>query len=468
MQVISVREISDSSAAALNEPARFQLDSAPSADARWSRWSYWLGEPLLILSCDAVTGVTTLRTGTVAPRSSCVYSPESLHSVVRQWGDPLEALAWMSGTLNDGLISGESPPFKGGWFGYLSYDLGRSFECIPSRSDDPLRCPRFEFTFHDGLLARDELTGKHYQVSCSHDFKAKPLRWIEDRSRRGAKTDVTSNFTRETYQQAVRHAIDYIRAGDVFQVNLSQRFTAAMPFSADELYNRLRRDFPSSFGALFHSTYGSIVCNSPELFLCVEPDPATGKRHVTTRPIKGTRPRLPGMDVELRDSVKDQAELNMIVDLERNDLGRVCEIGSVKVTEPRSIEAHPTVYHGVATVEGDLRDDVTFVDLLRATFPGGSVTGAPKIRAMQIIEELEPVRRGPYCGAVGYLSADGHIQLNVAIRTVIVKGGVAHISVGGGIVADSEPAAEYEETLVKARAMFAALGVSSGSEGAPK
>ena len=168
------------------------------------------------------------------------------------------------------------------------------------------------------------------------------------------------------------------------------------------------------------------------------------------------------MDAELRDSAKDQAELNMIVDLERNDLGRVCEIGSVSVDRARaSIEAHPTVYHGVATVEGVLRDDVTFVDLLRATFPGGSVTGAPKIRAMQIIDELEPTRRGPYCGAIGYLSADGHIEFNVAIRTMIVKDGLAHIPVGGGIVADSDPAAEYEETLVKARAMFAALGVSA-------
>ena len=163
--------------------------------------------------------------------------------------------------------------------------------------------------------------------------------------------------------------------------------------------------------------------------------------------------------MELLHSVKDQAELNMIVDLERNDLGRVCEIGSVRVTQPRTIEAHPTVYHGVATVEGLLRADVDFVDLLRATFPGGSVTGAPKIRAMEIIEELEPVRRGPYCGAIGYLAADGSMEFNVAIRTMTFKDGLVHIPVGGGIVADSDPAAEYEETLVKAKAMFDALGI---------
>ena len=165
------------------------------------------------------------------------------------------------------------------------------------------------------------------------------------------------------------------------------------------------------------------------------------------------------MESELLASKKDQAELNMIVDLERNDLGRICEIGSVRVTSPREIESHPTVYHGVATIEGTLRDDVTFVDLLRATFPGGSITGAPKIRAMEIIEELEPTRRGPYCGAIGFLSNDGHIEFNIAIRTMIATDGKIHIPVGGGIVADSNPAAEYEETLVKAKAMFAAVGI---------
>ncbi len=166
----------------------------------------------------------------------------------------------------------------------------------------------------------------------------------------------------------------------------------------------------------------------------------------------------------LLHSGKDQAELNMIVDLERNDLGRICQIGSVRVIEPRTIEQHPTVYHGAATIEGLLREDIGLVDLLRATFPGGSVTGAPKICAMEIIEEIEPARRGPYCGAIGYVSIDGHIEFNVAIRTIIFEGGRVHVPVGGGIVADSDPSAEYEETLVKARAMFAALGMKTPSE----
>jgi para-aminobenzoate synthetase component 1 len=171
------------------------------------------------------------------------------------------------------------------------------------------------------------------------------------------------------------------------------------------------------------------------------------------------------MDAELLASIKDAAELNMIVDLERNDLGRICRTGTVRVTEPRHIETHPTVHHGVATVEGVLRDEVDFVQILRATFPGGSITGAPKIRAMQIIDELEPVARGVYCGAIGYLAADGAVGLNVGIRTMTFAGGKVYVPVGGGIVADSDPQAEYDETLVKAQAMFAALGVPVRSKG---
>lgn len=271
---------------------------------------------------------------------------------------------------------------------------------------------------------------------------------------------VRSTFTRGQYLKAVGTAIEYIRAGDIFQVNLSQRFSAHLFEDPKTIYQRLLEASPAHYGGLLDFCDYALICNSPELFLRVTREPETAIRRVTTRPIKGTRPRLPGMAAELRDSAKDAAELNMIIDLERNDLGRVCSIGSVKVTQPRTIETHPTVLHGAATVEGVLRDDVSFVDLLRATFPGGSITGAPKIRAMEIIDELEPVRRGPYCGAIGYLDSDGTIEFNIAIRTMIAANGLIHIPVGGGIVADSEPAAEYEETLVKARAMFTALGLS--------
>ena len=191
--------------------------------------------------------------------------------------------------------------------------------------------------------------------------------------------------------------------------------------------------------------------NSPELFLRVTPDPQSHQRRIITRPIKGTRPAGHGMESELLASIKDQAELNMIVDLERNDLGESARSARCSRHPAREIESHPTVYHGVATIEGTLRDDVTFVDLLRATFPGGSITGMPEIRAMQIIEELEPARRGPYCGAIGFISTDGHIEFNLAIRTMIAKAGQIHIPVGGGIVADSDPAASMKRRWSRPR-----------------
>ncbi len=354
-----------------------------------------------------------------------------------RWDDPLDALRWMVESIE------RQPDPRARWVGYLSYDFGRSFEEIPSRAADDLRLPLFRFSLQHPV--------------------PQPRRNLRPASGAsvGAPRLVRSTFGRDGYLRAVSRAIEYIRAGDVFQVNLSQRFTVATGEHPAVIYARLRRQSPARYGAYLAYDDAAILSNSPELFLRVTPRDRAGRRRVITRPIKGTRPRLPGMDVALRDSAKDQAELNMIVDLERNDLGRVCEIGSVRVTEPRTIEPHPTVYHGVATIEGALRGDVDLVDLLRATFPGGSITGAPKIRATQIIEELEPVRRGPYCGAIGYIAADGGVEFNVAIRTMVIKDGLAHVAVGGGIVADSVPAEEYEETLVKARAMFDALGVSA-------
>lgn len=343
--------------------------------------------------------------------------------VERGWRDPLEALAWMARTF----------PAEGRWIGYFSYDLGRLFETLPVRAVDDLGVPLFAFSFFKEGAAR------------------------EMRNESGTACGAPqAEFTRGEYEAAVGRAIEFIRAGDIFQVNLSQRFVLPYAGSAQSIYRRLLRDAPAAYGALLDYGDHALVCNSPELFLKVDAD-----RKMITRPIKGTRPRMSGMQEQLLHSIKDQAELHMIVDLERNDLGRVCEIGSIRVTQAREIETHPTVYHGVATVEGRLRRDVGLVDLLRATFPGGSITGAPKIRAMQIIEELEPTRRGPYCGAIGYVASDGTMQFNIAIRTIILAGGNAYVSVGGGIVADSDPASEYVETLVKARAMFAALGCPS-------
>jgi para-aminobenzoate synthetase component 1 len=267
-----------------------------------------------------------------------------------------------------------------------------------------------------------------------------------------------SNFTRAGYMDAVAQAIEYIAAGDIFQVNLSQRLTADLNVTAAELYAGIQATYPACYAALLDYDDHSLVCNSPELFIRVDRD-EDGRRQIMTRPIKGTRPRGAGMEEQLRHSIKDQAELNMIVDLERNDLGRICEIGSVRVSQTRTIEAHPTVLHGAATVEGTLRPEVDLVGLLAAVFPGGSITGAPKIRAMQIIEELERTRRGPYCGAIGYFESTGRIELNIAIRTMSVQDGRVHVPVGGGIVADSDPREEYEETIVKAQAALRVLGL---------
>jgi len=368
------------------------------------------------------------------------------NETIRQWPDPLEALAWMERHINSA-----PPPSR--WIGYLSYDLGWLFENLPATATDDLHLPLYEFALVDR-----ESTALDQPLARGNSWHGTSASSVE--SRLAPASQPHSTFSRANYIDAVIKSIEYIRSGDVFQVNLSQRFSMPLTDSPASIYQRLIESSPARYGGLLDFGDHALICNSPELFLRVDPDPTTGDRRVITRPIKGTRPRHPNMDAELRASIKDEAELNMIVDLERNDLGRVCRVGSVNVTEPRVIESHPTVFHGAATIEGVLRDDVSFVDLLRATFPGGSVTGAPKIRAMQIIDELEPVRRGPYCGAIGYLAPGGHLQFNVAIRTMIVKDEQVHIPVGGGIVADSDPAAEYEETLVKANAMFAALGLS--------
>lgn len=350
------------------------------------------------------------------------------------------------------------PPFKGGWIGYLSYDLGRLFEPIRPLAAADTGFPLFEFTYHAGVIACGP---EALSVRSTHPFDPTPLEFPA--VYRLTSRQAVSNFSRAGYQATVARAIDYIAAGDIFQVNLAQRFTVGLPQKPGDIYHSLLRRWPAWFGAYLDYGDHAILSNSPELFFRVTPDPATRKRTIVTRPIKGTRPCGQGMENKLRDSIKDQAELNMIIDLERNDLGRICALGSVRVTQPRIIEQHPTVCHGAATVEGELSQGVGLVELFRCVFPGGSITGAPKIRAMQIIEELEPCRRGPYCGAIGYLSVDGHMAFNVAIRTMMIEVDHLHIAVGGGIVADSLPADEYEETLVKARALFDALGCQERS-----
>lgn len=273
-------------------------------------------------------------------------------------------------------------------------------------------------------------------------------------------------MTEAAYKHAVAQALEYIRAGDIYQLNLAQRFTVPWNDGAASLYCRLRQASPAAYGAFLGSKLvndrHSICSVSPELFLKVR------GREVVTCPIKGTRPRgeTPAQTVaaarELGSCAKERAELNMIVDVERNDLGRVCEYGSVRVRSSGEIQELPTLLHRVATVSGTLRKHCGPATLLKAVFPGGSITGAPKIRAMEIIRELEAAPRGPYCGAVGWLGINGDMELNIAIRTALVdsKSGVAHFHAGSGIVADSNPEREYEETLHKARAFFSATSAT--------
>jgi len=281
----------------------------------------------------------------------------------------------------------------------------------------------------------------------------------ESPSPRGA----VSSFARESYCAAVRRVLQYIAAGDIYQANIAQRFTVPWELRPDVLYWRLRQQSPAEYGAyLGPGLVGNkqALCSiSPELFLRLHGDT------VVSRPIKGTRPRglNGGADDlaarrDLEGSAKERAELNMIVDLERNDLGRVCEYGSVRVVSPGEVEELPTLLHRVATVTGKLHAGYGAGELIRAAFPGGSVTGAPKIRAMEIIAELEPVPRGPYCGAIGWLGLDGDMELSIGIRTALYDGraSVAHYHAGSGIVADSDPQAEYDETLHKAAAFFRA------------
>ena len=274
----------------------------------------------------------------------------------------------------------------------------------------------------------------------------------------------TSDFTRDQFLTATRRALDYIHAGDIYQVNLSQRLTAPWASGGLEFHCALNAASPAPFSAFIDAGDFQIASSSPERFLRLS------GQHVQTRPIKGTRPRdaNPQRDAqlahELQSSDKERAELVMITDLLRNDLGRVCEFGSVAVPELMRLEQFPQVQHLVSTVEGRLRPELSHLRALRECFPGGSITGAPKFRAMEIIDELEPVTRGPYTGSIGYLGFNRESQFNIAIRTAIVREGQVWFQTGAGIVADSDPEMEYEETLAKARGFKAALKLAPEPE----
>ena len=330
--------------------------------------------------------------------------------------------------------------------GYWGYDLRYAVERLPRLAVDDLRLPDCWV----GLYA----PGRNSALPRPH----RPDGQDPSGPSAGIRTgEIQDSLPPVAYERATRHVLEYIAAGDCYQVNLSRRITAPLAGTPWQLYQRLRQVSPAPYAAFLDCGDHPVLSSSPELFLRVQ------GREVETRPIKGTRARggSPEEDAalvaELLSSVKDRAELLMIIDLERNDLGRVCEYGSVHVPRLFGLESYSNVHHLVATVRGRLRPEVGPLECLRAAFPGGSITGAPKIRAMEIIEELEPVRRGIYTGAIGWVDGRGNAEWNIAIRTMVVKEDAVHFSVGGGIVADSEPAAEYAETAAKAAGMLRAL-----------
>jgi para-aminobenzoate synthetase component 1 len=372
----------------------------------------------------------------------------------------------------------ELPPLQGGVVGYFGYELVRHLERVPLARADDMQFPDLALGFHDVLIAVDHADRRAWLLSSGLPATHPTARWQRAMERLDAVSGrlaagghptpspvsvepvaVTSNFTRSEYEAVVQRVVDYILAGDIFQANLSQRFTAPLPagMTAFDLYRRLRDLNPAPFAALLKFDDVEVVSASPERFLSLR-----GNR-VETCPIKGTRPRGRTMeeDLALADALlaseKDRAENVMIVDLLRNDLSRVCRDRSVEVPKLCALESFATVHHLVSTIVGELQPGLTAVDLLAACFPGGSITGAPKIRAMEIIAELEPTRRGPYCGSIGYIGFDGSMDTSIVIRTYAIRDRRVTFQAGGGIVADSTPADEYAETLAKARALIAAL-----------
>lgn len=377
-----------------------------------------------------------------------------------------------------------APHFWGGWVGYLGYELAQYLDAIPLRSKEDLNLPLLYFFQVDRLWVYDHKTqflkfiiaepcegdpGSHYE-SAMREIKS---HWDEAQSALASRPDsdapksdsssnahdpgLRSNISQNDYMENVERAKRYIEAGDIYQANLSQRFEGKFTGDPLDLYENLRQVNPSPFSGYMKMNDLILVSSSPERLVKVQ------KGILETRPIAGTRPR--GKDSEedarltseLLLNEKEQAEHLMLVDLERNDMGRVCEYGSVRVTDRMFVEQYSHVSHIVSNIRGVLKQGVHLRDILAAVFPGGTITGCPKIRCMEIIDELEPVTRGPYCGSFGYIGFDDTLDLNIIIRTIILTQGKAYFHVGAGIVADSIPDKEYQETLHKAAAMIKVL-----------
>jgi para-aminobenzoate synthetase component I len=436
------------------------------------------------------------------PFSVLTYSAQRLHweselfdawpdTTLTQQNEPLTALRQCLERFHQDSLP-ELPPWQGGVAGLWSYDFCHHLERLPHPRWNEFALPDLVLGLYDWVMAWDHVADQGWLISTGRpeikphlrkqraasrvkmvwrwlNATEQPVeRWRGERLMRREELapqfplrqlpGLTSNFRREEYLAAARRVIEYIHAGDCFQVNLAQRLLLPETITPLEAYARLREVSPATFGGYFDLGEFVVASSTPERFVAMN-----SNGELETRPIKGTRPRglTPVEDerqrLELLASAKDRAENVMIVDLLRNDVGRVAEYGSVQVPSLCHVESNAAVHHLVSVVKAKLRAGLNAVDVLQAVFPGGSITGAPKIRAMEIIAELEPTARGAYCGSLGYLGFDGAMDTNILIRTLTLGGGWIQFPVGGGIVADSTPEAEYEETLHKAAGMLRAL-----------
>ncbi|MBI5047569.1 MAG: aminodeoxychorismate synthase component I [Deltaproteobacteria bacterium] len=374
-------------------------------------------------------------------------------------------------------------PFQCGAVGYFGYELKNQLERLPEKRTAEPNIPDCILGLYDTIFAYDHKINKGYVIASALPEKGSSIKKLLAKEKinqffRGLGacsrdmgtanreqqlehpnpiTCIKSNFTKDDYMNAIKQAQSYIASGDIYQANLSQRLT--MDFHGDHLlfYSKLRKINPAQFGAFLNYGEFQVISNSPERLFKLNNGIAE------TCPIKGTRPRGKNTKEdkifikELKQSRKELAEHIMIVDLERNDLGKICEYGSIEVRPLQKIDTYATLHHMMSTVKGKIKNGITPVDCIKSVFPGGSVTGAPKIRAMEIIEELEPVPRGIYTGAIGYMDFCGNMDLSMAIRTAVLKDNRLYLNVGGGIVADSNPEEEYEETMLKANAFFKAI-----------
>jgi anthranilate synthase component I len=437
----------------------FLLESVEGGE-KWGRYCFLGGEPSIIFQSKG-SRVEITRNG---------------HSEVLEGVDPLDVLKRLMGEYHPVEVEG-LPRFFGGAVGYLTYDMVRFFERLPDQTFDDLNVPDSMFMITDTIVIFDHMLQKIKVVSNAlvdgppekayqqaivkieqliarlrQSTPSRPARQLPS----GPLT-LTSNFTKGTYERVVERAKEYIRAGDIIQVVPSQRLEASIDVDPFDIYRALRTVNPSPY--MFYLKFRDLrlVGSSPEVNVRLEGS------LIELRPLAGTRRR--GRNVaedleitaELMQDPKERAEHIMLVDLGRNDVGRVSKIGSVKVTELLQVEKYSHVMHLVSHVVGELAEGKDCYDVMRATFPQGTVSGAPKIRAMEIIEELEPTKRGPYAGAVGYFSYSGNMDTCIALRTMTVKGNRAYLQAGGGVVADSIPELEYEETLNKARALMRAI-----------